>query len=77
MDSGTLFALMHQAADAAGKVSGGINFDISIGDLLSVGTTVVGVMTMYSRLVERIGRIETKVDAMWEPFVDRRSRPRS
>lgn len=76
MDSGVLFALVQQSAEAAGKVSGGINFDVSIGDLISVGTTIVGIVSMYTRLAERITRIETKVDAMWEPFVERRTRPR-
>lgn len=76
MDSGLWATLVQEAAAGASKVSGGINFDVSVGDLISVATTVIGIVGAYARLTERITRIETKVDALWGEFVERRNRPR-
>lgn len=77
MFSALLLALLQSTADAAGKVTGGVNFDVSVGDLISIATTIIGVLASYVRLRERIVAIETKLDPMWETFLERRQKPRS
>ena len=68
MDSGMLLALLLQATpptpeaiDAAGKW---FTMQFSIGDLSTVGS-VVGA---YALLRERLARLETKVEPMWNTW---------
>ena len=73
MDDGTLFALMQQATEAAGTISGGLNWSVSIGDLVSIATTVIGIVAAYTRLTDRLKALEVKSDVLWDDY-RRRSR---
>lgn len=73
MDSGTVFALLQQASGDAGTVNGAINFSVSIGDLVSVATSIIAAVAAYTRLAERLTTIETKLGPMWEDWLSRRA----
>lgn len=44
-----------------------MHFDgtITLGNVLSLVTTIIAVLGIYTRLIERLARLETKVDALW------------
>lgn len=73
MDSAWLVALMQSTTEAAGNVSGAINYSISIGDLVTIATTVVSVVAAYTRLTDRLKSLEVKSDVLWDDY-RRRSR---
>lgn len=73
MVSGMLFALVQQAADTAGAVRGSIDYSVSIGELLQIAGNLIAVVAAYTRLVERLKGIETKLDILWDDY-RRRSR---
>lgn len=61
-----------QMAEAAGAAAaGGMSFSVSVGDLLSIATTIVAVVSAYSRLSERLSVVETKLQPLWEDYVRR------
>lgn len=75
MDSGLLLALMQQAAQStpppADAASGWFSLTISAGDLGLLGAAVAA----YARLNERLARLETMVEPMWDEW-NRRSEVR-
>lgn len=73
MDSGALVALMQQTTEAAGSVTGAIDYSISIGDLVTIATSVISVVAAYTRLTDRLKAIEVKSDVLWDDY-RRRSR---
>lgn len=52
----------------------GIHWDpsLNLGSILAVVTFILMALKMNSSQVERLARIETKVDAMWQAFSGRR-----
>lgn len=73
MDNGVWATIIQDAATAAGHVSGMVNYSISIGDLITVVTTIIGVMAAYTRLTDRLKALEVKFDVLWDDY-RRRSR---
>ena len=73
MDNGLLHELAQQTTDAAGHVSGMVNYSFSLGDLTSIVTTIIAVVAGYTRLTERLKAIEIKIDVLWDDY-RRRSR---
>jgi hypothetical protein len=73
MLTGPLATIVEQTGQAAGSVSGMVNYSISIGDLLQIATTVIAVVGAYSRLIERLKALEVKLDVLWDDY-RRRSR---
>ena len=49
------------------------DFTITLGDLGMILSVVIGTLTIYTRLVERLVRIETKVDALWAKYLQRQA----
>lgn len=76
MDSAWLVALMQQTTDTAGNVSGFVNYSISIGDLITLAGSIIGVVGAYARLVSRLDVMGTKIEPMWEDFMRRIRRTR-
>lgn len=76
MDNGFLLALLQQlpeagaAADQAAK--GWFTMQFSVGDLTSVGSVIAA----YAALRERLSRLETKVEPMWDAWNLRRGNRR-
>jgi len=73
MLAGIVATILEQTGQAAGSVSGMVNYSVSIGDLLQIATTVIAVVGAYSRLVERFNALEVKSDVLWDDY-RRRSR---
>lgn len=67
MDSGVI-GLLQQASQAsqaaAATANGWITMQFSIGDLTSVGSVIAA----YVALRERLARVETKVEPMWDEW---------
>jgi len=42
---------------------------ITLGQLIEVAAWLLGAMSVYLRLVERLIRIETKLDVLWGKFL--------
>lgn len=61
-----VLALVEQGIDRTAEVTGGFSFSVSIGDLISVATSIVAVVTAYTRIAERIAVIEVKVGHLWD-----------
>lgn len=76
MDSGLLLSIVQevtQAAPAAPAAGGGwLTMQFSIGDLSTVGS-VVGA---YALIRERLVRLETQVQPMWDEWNRRKSNRR-
>lgn len=45
---------------------------ISLGTILQLGGIIVTLIVVYTQIVSRLIRLETKVDAMWKWFEDGR-----
>lgn len=73
MDNRLLLALVQQTTDAAGKISGVINYSISIGDLVSIATFIISTAAAYARITDRLKALEVKLDVLWDDY-RRRSR---
>lgn len=73
MDSGGVIALIQETTKAAGDVRGVMSYSISIGDLMQIAATIITVMAAYTRQIERLKGIETKLDVLWDDY-RRRSR---
>jgi hypothetical protein len=43
----------------------GLALTVTLGDLLTIGSIIVGTLAIYTRLIERLVRIETKTDLLW------------
>lgn len=46
-----------------------LEFTITLGDLLTISAFVLTGIGVYLRLVERLIRIETKLDPLWEDWI--------
>ena len=44
-------------------------FTVTLGDLGMILSVMIGTIAIYVRLVERLARIETKVDALWGHYL--------
>jgi len=73
MDSGSLYALVQQTTEAAGEVSGFVNYSFSVGDLASMATSIIAAVAAYTRLTDRLKALEVKLDVLWDDY-RRRSR---
>jgi hypothetical protein len=76
MDVGTLLALAQQTTAPGGNVSGVINYSVSIGDIASIASFLGGMITVYTRLAERLKHIEVKLDILWDDYRRRSMRTR-
>lgn len=73
MFAGLMMTIVEQVEQAAGSVSGAINYSITIGDLLTIATTIVSIAAAYTRLTDRLKALEVKSDVLWDDY-RRRSR---
>ena len=64
-----MVGLFDQAAQAADTFSGGLRFTVTLGDLISIATTIIAVVAAYNRLSERLAILETKVGPLWETYM--------
>lgn len=73
MLTGLLATIVQETSAAAGEVSGMVNYSISIGDIVTVATTIISVIAAYTRLTDRLKALEVKSDVLWDDY-RRRSR---
>ena len=68
MDNGLLLAIVQEATQAAppaaGAAAGWFSMQFSMGDLSSVGSVIAA----YALIRERLARLETKVEPMWDAW---------
>ena len=50
-----------------------MHFDstITLGNLLSMAGYVGAILAVYTKIIERLARLETKVDALWDREMQR------
>lgn len=60
----------------AGQVSGFINYSISIGDVMTIAGIVIAAGGVVSRISDRLARMDTKLEPLWEDFTSRMKKGR-
>jgi urease alpha subunit len=68
--------VMSSKAEAVHQESSHIVFDgtITLGNLLTLLGMLIALITSYTRIMSRIGIIETRVHDLWDDYKNRRSR---
>ncbi len=67
-----VIALAQAAQNAGGQVSGNLQFQVTLGDVISTVGPITAVIGAYIKMRDRITALEERVTPMWKRFLHRR-----
>ena len=52
-----------------------MDLTFTLGDVATIISIILGTLAVYTRLIERLARIETKVDTLWRVWTTKQLEP--